>query len=309
MLGNLFGGNWREEFLQRLIDRIRENKASSKEIDLEEQREKMANWLRKTKSHWMWSFILMFFSFANKSSSTSASTPLISSSTAKQIDVQNTQSPNKGALPARSDSLASKVEKYIPYCFQFQYHNRKKLVLDLDETLISSSHKHSSRYDISVNVPIGGTPATFFVRKRPHVDTFLEIVSQWFEVIVFTASLSSYANAVIDNLDPKRLIKRRYYRQSCVHRAGSYIKDLQTVCKDLSKVVIIDNSPIAYSYNKENAIPIDDYIGTNCNDESLLRLIPLLEELSRSEDVRDTLKLFPQGNSTKSAGHKKSNQL
>jgi len=178
---------------------------------------------------------------------------------------------------------------YVPRFLQFQFH-KKKLVLDLDETLISSSSRHSPRHDISVNVSINGSPATFYVRKRPHVDQFLEAMAEMFELVVFTASLSVYANAVIDKLDPKRLINRRYYRQSCLPKSGSYIKDLQIVCRDLSKVVIIDNSPAAYSYNRENGIPIDDYIGLNSQDQSLLRLIPLLQEVHKSEDVRHALK-------------------
>jgi len=165
-----------------------------------------------------------------------------------------------------------------------------KLVLDLDETLISSSQKHSSKHDISIRVNIGGVPSTFFVRKRPHVDAFLEATSEWFELVVFTASLSPYANAVIDQLDPKRRITRRYFRQSCTNKSGSYVKDLQVVCKDLSKVMIIDNSPVAYSCNKENAIPIDDWFGNNEHDQCLVNLLPLLEKLKDSNDVRDCLK-------------------
>jgi len=163
-------------------------------------------------------------------------------------------------------------------------------VLDLDETLISSSQKHSLKHDMSVRVNFSGVPATFFVRKRPHVDLFLEKVSQWFELVIFTASLAPYANAVIDKLDPKRRITRRYFRPSCTNKSGSYVKDLQVVCKDLTKVVIIDNSPVAYSCNKENAIPIEDWFGNNYQDQALLNLLPLLEELKDSEDLRVYLK-------------------
>lgn len=182
---------------------------------------------------------------------------------------------------------------YIPRALLFQSH-KKKLILDLDETLISSSIKHSTRHDIAVRVNINGMYSNFYVRKRPHVDHFLETVSQWYELIIFTASLSPYANAVIDKLDPNRRITRRYYRQSCLNKSGCYVKDLQTVCKDLTKVAIIDNSPIAYSMNKENAIAIDDYIGYNPNDISLLNLIPLLEEMRHFEDVREFLKTSQQ---------------
>jgi len=182
----------------------------------------------------------------------------------------------------------------IPQMLGLQFH-KKKLVLDLDETLISSSQKHCFKHDISFQVNIGGTPAAFYVRKRPHVEHFLETVSQWFEIVIFTASLSIYANEVIDKIDPKRLINRRYYRQSCINKGGLYIKDLQTVCKDLSKVVIVDNSPIAFSQNKENGIAIPDYFGTNPSDESLLHLLPLLEKIRDADDVRHVLEAYPNG--------------
>lgn len=38
-------------------------------------------------------------------------------------------------------------------------------------------------------------------------------VCEWYEVVVFTASLSQYANPVIDLLDPKGQIKRRLFRE------------------------------------------------------------------------------------------------
>lgn len=57
-------------------------------------------------------------------------------------------------------------------------------------------------------------PVRFFVHKRPHVDFFLEVVSQWYELVVFTASMEIYGSAVADKLDNnKGFLKRRYYRQ------------------------------------------------------------------------------------------------
>lgn len=41
----------------------------------------------------------------------------------------------------------------------------------------------------------------FYVYKRPHVDHFLSTVAQWYDIVVFTASLGEYANPVIDALD------------------------------------------------------------------------------------------------------------
>ena len=36
-------------------------------------------------------------------------------------------------------------------------------------------------------VHINAVACTFFVKKRPFVDEFIEIVTSWFDVVVFTA--------------------------------------------------------------------------------------------------------------------------
>lgn len=65
-----------------------------------------------------------------------------------------------------------------------------------------------------------------------------------FEIVVFTASQSIYAEQLLDILDPDgKLIARRAYRESCIFSDGSYTKDLTVLGVDLAKVAIIDNSP------------------------------------------------------------------
>ena len=121
-------------------------------------------------------------------------------------------------------------------------------MLDLDETLVHSSPKLLQRYDWKVHVTTADNPTgcTFFVAKRPHIDSFLRAVSRWYEVVVFTASLQHYADPVIDLLDPGGLVCRRFFRGACVEQKGNFVKDLSAVRSDLSQVVIIDNTPSAY---------------------------------------------------------------
>jgi len=168
---------------------------------------------------------------------------------------------------------------------------KKTLVLDLDETLVSSTSKPCQKYDMVVSVLMSGLPQTFFVKKRPHVDLFIDTVCQWFEVVIFTASVHIYADPVIDKLDPKRRkIKKRLYRPSCIHKGGTiFVKDLSVIGNDLSQILIIDNSPVAYSHNTENAIPISDYIG-DADDRCLLELLPFLDILRHTRDVRTVLR-------------------
>ncbi|KAK9881676.1 hypothetical protein WA026_017192 [Henosepilachna vigintioctopunctata] len=174
---------------------------------------------------------------------------------------------------------------------------RKTLVLDLDETLIHSHHDGVIRQtvrpgtppDFVLKVVIDRHPVRFFVHKRPHVDFFLDIVSQWYELVVFTASMEIYGAAVADKLDNGRgILRRRFYRQHCTPDLGSYTKDLSAICNDLSSVFILDNSPGAYRAYPDNAIPIKSWF-SDPYDVALLNLLPVLDALRFTADVRSVL--------------------
>ncbi|VEU22462.1 DEKNAAC103595 [Brettanomyces naardenensis] len=59
---------------------------------------------------------------------------------------------------------------------------------------------------------------------------------------------------------------------------------------DLSKIVIIDNSPISYSHHKDNGIMIEGWIN-DPDDFELMTLLPLLNGLRFTSDVRTILSL------------------
>jgi len=168
---------------------------------------------------------------------------------------------------------------------------RKTLILDLDETLVHSTIQPVSHHHIIVEVVIDAMPCTFYVIKRPHVDAFLKKVAEWYDVIIFTASMRQYADPLIDQLDSKGVVKGRLFRESCLNKEGNFIKDLSLIKQDLASTIIIDNSPIAYSHNKDNAVPIDNWMGDNPRDESLLNLLPFLNALRFTSDVRSILSL------------------
>uniref|UniRef100_A0ACD5TDN7 Uncharacterized protein n=1 Tax=Avena sativa TaxID=4498 RepID=A0ACD5TDN7_AVESA len=159
------------------------------------------------------------------------------------------------------------------------------LVLDIDGTLIHSSMSDDGA-DFSFPMLRDEKVYTVYVKKRPYVDAFLEKVAQMFEIAVFTASLCSYADQLLDILDPEnRLISRRYYRESCLLVDGSYLKDLTIIEADLAKVAIIDNTPEVFQLQVHNGIPINTW-SSDPYDDSLPELIPFLETLAVAEDVR-----------------------
>ncbi|KAF9973571.1 Nuclear envelope morphology protein 1 [Actinomortierella ambigua] len=173
------------------------------------------------------------------------------------------------------------------------YHGPKKktLVLDLDETLIHSTSRGSRSPGFMVEVLVDHHACLYYVYKRPHVDYFLKKVSEWYKLVIFTASMAEYADPVIDWLDQNRtLFARRYFRQACQFKNGSYLKDLTIIEPDLSSVCLLDNSPLSYSLNKENGIPIDSWFN-DPKDEALLDLLPFLDALRFTDDVRSILSL------------------
>lgn len=175
-------------------------------------------------------------------------------------------------------------------------HTRKSLVLDLDETLVHSQFKLTEHCDLRLEVRVDEFPAIFYVSKRPYLDVFLRTVAQWYDVIIFTASLQKYGDPLITVLDTDRVVKRRIFRQDCIKRNGNFVKDLTIVNPNLANVLIVDNSPAAYSIQPSNAIPIETWYHDQ-NDEELLNLLPLLHAIAFLHDVRSLLDLRLTGGS------------
>lgn len=182
------------------------------------------------------------------------------------------------------DKTDSKPCKYLLPAVRHQDMHKKCVVIDLDETLVHSSFKPVHNADFIVPVEIDGTIHQVYVLKRPHVDEFLQRVGELFECVLFTASLSKYADPVADLLDKWGTFRARLFRESCVFHRGNYVKDLSKLGRDLKHVLIVDNSPASYSFHPENAVPVVSWFD-DFSDVELLELIPLLEKLNEVDDV------------------------
>ena len=95
------------------------------------------------------------------------------------------------------------------------------LVLDLDETLIHCLDQQEI------------TPLI-----RPGTEKFLEEMSKYYEVVIFTASVKDYADTILDQLDPEhKFISFRLYREHTTVLKRTYLKDISKLGRDLSKVI------------------------------------------------------------------------
>ena len=71
---------------------------------------------------------------------------------------------------------------------------------------------------------------------------FLEQLSDYFEIVVFTAAMPDYADWILDNLDrDRKTIAHRLYRQHTTPLDDYAIKDLYKLGRSIERTLIIDN--------------------------------------------------------------------
>jgi Dullard-like phosphatase family protein len=171
----------------------------------------------------------------------------------------------------------------LPY-YHSAHRNRHLLLLDLDETLVHASASPVP-HDVSFTVEMENQSIRIYVKHRPYMIEFLRAAASLFEVGVFTASLSKYADQVLDNIDPHReLITHRLFREHCTQVDGSYVKDLSILGRPMHSIAIVDNSPVAYLFHPGNAIPCTSWFDDpHCTE--LRNFIPLLERMARSANI------------------------
>uniref|UniRef100_A0A2H1UZZ8 SFRICE_014387 n=1 Tax=Spodoptera frugiperda TaxID=7108 RepID=A0A2H1UZZ8_SPOFR len=143
--------------------------------------------------------------------------------------------------------------------------------------------------DFVVPVEIDGAVHQVYVLKRPHVDEFLRRCGELYECVLFTASLAKYADPVADLLDRWGVFRARLFRDSCVFHRGNYVKDLNSLGRDLRRVVIVDNSPASYIFHPDNAVPVASWFD-DMTDSELLDLIPFFEKLAKVDSVYTVLR-------------------
>lgn len=158
--------------------------------------------------------------------------------------------------------------------------NKKCLILDLDETLVHSSFKYLRTADFVIPVEIENQVHHVYVIKRPGVDEFLRKVGKWYEVVVFTASVSKYGDPLLDKLDIHQSVHHRLFRDSCYNYQGNFIKNLSQIGRPLADSIIIDNSPASYIFHPQHSIPISSWF-SDTHDNELLDLLPFLEDIAK----------------------------
>lgn len=174
--------------------------------------------------------------------------------------------------------------------------NRQKtLILDMDETLIHAKPKVKGNEDFEPDFEITlkdeeyDSELVFMVKMRPGLVECLERLSEFYEIAVFTAAERTYATKIIKHFDPDgTYIKHILSRESCVHVNNFYVKDLRIISdRKLEEMVIVDNSIVAFAFNLDNGVPINDFRGEEPMDEELIYMTSYLEDIYHYEDIRE----------------------
>ena len=132
------------------------------------------------------------------------------------------------------------------------------------------------------------------IKIRPFARQVLAKLSESFEIVIFTASHSSYANKVINMLDPDgSIIKFRMFRDHCIQtKEGVHVKDLRIIRnRKLENIIIVDNSLYCFGFQLANGIPILPYYD-DPEDEELLELELFLMKLKNIKKVQIFIQTF-----------------
>ena len=153
----------------------------------------------------------------------------------------------------------------------------------------------SDKSDLVIQIEIENEIHDIHVKVRPGVKEFLEKMDKIYELVVFTASISKYADPLLDLIDKKGYCPYRLFREHCTLINTTFVKDLQRLGRDIKNIIIVDNSPVSYALHPENGLPILTWFEDK-SDRELYKITPILQFLSSVPDVREYIPKFVENN-------------
>ena len=85
------------------------------------------------------------------------------------------------------------------------------------------------------------------------------------------------------------------FREHCTFFNNAYVKDLTLLGRPMKDIIIVDNSPVAYLFQPENAIPAVSWYD-DPSDCELQRIANLLERMAYEDDVRKIIRTVISNN-------------
>ncbi|XP_030929346.1 CTD nuclear envelope phosphatase 1 homolog [Quercus lobata] len=215
-------------------------------------------------------------------------------------------------LPEQDSPAAVEIPAAATVSVSDSDHSSEKLtvVLDLDETLVCAYETSSlpavvrnqategglkwfELECVSSDKECEGKPKVNYVTvfERPGLHEFLKELSEFADLILFTAGLEGYARPLVDRIDTENRFSLRLYRPSTTSTEyREHVKDLSCISRNPCRIVIVDNNPFSFLLQPLNGIPCIPFSAGQPHDTQLLDVIlPLLKHLSQQKDVRPAL--------------------
>jgi len=187
------------------------------------------------------------------------------------------------------------------------------LVLDLDETLVSSIPTPSPQLLEELRLPhslieveFSGRVVVFAVFKRPFLECFLRYVARFYRLAIWSAGSAEYVhgvhNAVLCAIAEFEFI---WTNEQCEHaskygiigpRTAQYVKNLSTIAEPgPERLLLVDNNRYNAVLQPKNHIHMPDFtvlMPGAWRDNCLPELAEFLERLAALSDVRAASKVW-----------------
>ena len=150
------------------------------------------------------------------------------------------------------------------------------LILDLNDTIVNFQQTNNSQG---------------ILRLRPFLIEFLDEISIYYELILFTTSTEYFSKPIINAIEEnKKYFDFVFYREYAIIVGNDFVKDLTRIGRALDSTIIVDNMPQNFRLQKENGIHIKPFFAQDPNDNTLIELMVILIEIAKSGiDVREGL--------------------
>ena len=101
------------------------------------------------------------------------------------------------------------------------------------------------------------------------MEEFLTTLSQWYEIVIFTAGIADYADwalSLLGDFIPRTITHRLYRNHALPCRNEFYIKDLSLLGRNLDRTIIVDNISENFLLQPENGICIKSWYDDEYDD-------------------------------------------
>jgi Dullard-like phosphatase family protein len=188
----------------------------------------------------------------------------------------------------------------------FRSTGKVTLVIDIDETLLHCSRNLHQKPDFNITTLGVHTLSCIY---RPRYAEFLASVSQMYDIIIWSAGTRNYVKYIVENHLQHAIgyLPEYLTRDHCTYTTarpitdGIYVKELRILGLPLDRVIALDNSIPAYSYDLINLMPVISYYYGKKDNVLMGTVLPVLEKMQHSADVRGKLAEYIATGSVNSA--------